>query len=43
MSIKEASVDGNIAVHDDVYTVQLDMDPENLNTKAILCINESID
>ena len=42
MTIEEASVDGNLAVQDDVYTVQLDMDPENLNTKAIRCINDQL-
>ena len=35
-------MDGNLAVHDDVYTVQLDMDPENLNTKAIPSINDQL-
>ena len=41
-TIEEVSVGSNLAVHNDVYTVQLDMDLENLNTKAIPCINDQL-
>ncbi|KAF8906798.1 hypothetical protein CPB84DRAFT_1744923 [Gymnopilus junonius] len=42
MTIEEASVDGNLAIHNDIYTVQLDMDPENLNKRVIPCINDQL-
>ncbi|PPR05788.1 hypothetical protein CVT26_010162 [Gymnopilus dilepis] len=41
-TIEEASVDGNLAVHDDVYTVQLGLDPDKLCEKAIPSFNDQL-
>jgi hypothetical protein len=43
-TIEEASVQGNILVHDDIYRVQLKLDADNpiINTQAIPTINDQL-
>lgn len=41
-TIEEASIDGNLLVHDDVYLVQLGHSPDNLNNMAIPTINDQL-
>ena len=41
-TIKKASVDGNLHVHDDVYLTQLAKSPDDLNDNAIPSINDQL-
>jgi hypothetical protein len=41
-TIEEASIDGNLLVHDDVYVVQLKRSPDDLNTTAIPTLNDQL-
>ncbi|KAI9436430.1 hypothetical protein H4582DRAFT_2078512 [Lactarius indigo] len=41
-TIKEASIDGNLLVHDDVYLVQLKRSPDDLNKMAIPTFNDQL-
>ena len=41
-TIEEASIHGNLLVHDDVYLVQLKKTPESLNDLAIPSINDQL-
>jgi hypothetical protein len=41
-TIEEASITGNILVHDNIYIDQLHHDPQNLNTFAIPSINDQL-
>jgi hypothetical protein len=41
-TIEEASIHGNLLVHDDTYLVQLKRDPETLNELAIPSINDQL-
>ena len=41
-TIEEASVEGNLLVHDDIYINQLKKDPANLNKFAIPCMNDQL-
>ncbi|KAJ3516127.1 hypothetical protein NMY22_g14280 [Coprinellus aureogranulatus] len=41
-TIEEASAQGNFLVHDDIYQVQLEMDPVTLETYAILTLNDQM-
>jgi hypothetical protein len=41
-TIEEASIHGNLLVHDDVYLVQLKKKPESLNDLAIPSINDQL-
>lgn len=42
--IEEASVQGNILVHDDIYRIQLKLDADDaiINTQAIPTINDQL-
>ena len=41
-TIEEASIDGNLLVHDDVYLVQLKRSPDDLNKMAIPSFNDQL-
>ena len=41
-TIEEASTEGNLLVHDDIYTIQLARDPHNLNNMAIPSFNDQL-
>ena len=41
-TIEEASTEGNILVHNDIYTTQLARDPNNLNRMAIPSFNDQL-
>lgn len=41
-TIEEASIKGNILVHDDIYLVQLKLKAENLNKRAIVAIHDQL-
>lgn len=41
-TIEEASVEGNLLVHDDIYTVQLKKSTKDLNVKAIPTFNDQL-
>jgi hypothetical protein len=41
-TIEEASVEGNLRVHHDVYLVQLKKDANSLNDNAVPCINDQL-
>ena len=41
-TIEEASIDGNLLVHDDVYLVQLSRSPGDLNDLAIPMFNDQL-
>jgi len=41
-TIEEASIPGNLQVHNDIYCDQLGISPDNLNKRAIPCINDQL-
>ena len=41
-TIEEASTEGNILVHNDIYTTQLAKDPDDLNRMAIPSFNDQL-
>src|ERR1700761_6989276 len=41
-TIEEASITGNIQVHDNAYVHQLKRDPKELNNYAIPCLNDQL-
>ena len=41
-TIEEASITGNLHVHDEVYIQQLKRDPQELNDYAIPCLNDQL-
>lgn len=41
-TIEEASIKGNILVHDDIYLVQLKLNPEDVNKRAIPGIHDQL-
>ncbi|KAF8815609.1 hypothetical protein BYT27DRAFT_7224855 [Phlegmacium glaucopus] len=41
-TIEEASITGNLHVHDEVYIQQLKRDPQELNEYAIPCLNDQL-
>ena len=41
-TIEEASIEGNISVHNNFYVDQLGISPDNLNKLAVPCINDQL-